>query len=61
MSIWFRARHEFAPDIARSAGAVIHHHLLAQPGRKTLSRETPDQIRGAGGGKGDNQADGAVG
>ena len=61
MPIRFRPRHEFAADIARSAGAIIHHHLLAKPGRKALSREPPDQIRGPGGGKGDNQANGAVG
>ena len=61
MPIGFSPRHEFAANIARSAGAVIHHHLLAEPGRKTFSREPPDQIRGPGGGEGDNQANGAVG
>jgi hypothetical protein len=61
MAIRFRARHEFTADIARSAGAVIHHHLLAKPGGKTLGGQSPNQIRGAGGGEGDDQADGSVG
>jgi hypothetical protein len=42
MAIRFRPRDEFTADIARSAGTVIHHHLLAEPGRKALSREPPD-------------------
>src|SRR5690606_20495200 len=48
-------------DVAVGAGAVVHHHLLPQQRREVLRDQAGDDVGGAAGRKGHDQAQGLAG
>ena len=55
-AIWCGAGHGFRPDQPIGAGAVFHHHILAEGIAHFLGKNARDRIGGRAGGEGHNGA-----